>query len=164
VKVALEKLGSETGSVEISSGNSDQRLDAQSPGPRVLSWSPQGNPEAFVMLYPATSPPAPPAAASKPPPASGSSGTAASNSAAPALPASPQPVSPPPQPVRIGADGPWALFRLVDKAEKQNAGPQSIRATFRSGAYWATLIFQLPTIQNPFGRGGMWSFRCPATL
>jgi len=164
VKVALEKLGSETGSVEISSGNSDQRLDAQSPGPRVLSWSPQGNPEAFVMLYPATSPPAPPAAASKPPPASGSSGTAASNSAAPTLPASPQPVSPPPQPVRIGADGPWALFRLVDKAEKQNAGPQSIRATFRSGAYWATLIFQLPTIQNPFGRGGMWSFRCPATL
>ena len=67
-------------------------------------------------------------------------------------------------PVRITAEGPWALFRLMDQAEKQNAGPRTIRATFRSGAHWATLLIQLPGERNPFSRGGTWSFRCPAAL
>lgn len=167
VRVMVEKMGSETGAVEISSGNSDQRLDAQTPGPRILSWSPQGNPEAFVVLYPAAAPTPPPAPAS---PAAAKPGTAASGSASPstaAKPAAPTPpptATPPPPPGRISSEGPWAFFRLLDKADKQNAGPQAIRATFRSGAYWATLLLMLPSTQNPFGRGGMWSFRCPTTL
>lgn len=65
---------------------------------------------------------------------------------------------------RIEAEGAWALFRLMDAAEKENAGPKAIKATFGDGAATATLMIQLPGDQNPFGRGGMWSFRCPSTL
>jgi type VI secretion system protein ImpL len=68
------------------------------------------------------------------------------------------------EPVRIEAAGPWALFRLMDKADRENAGPKSIRARFGEGARSATLLFSLPSEKNPFSRGGMWSFRCPTTL
>lgn len=125
LKVAVEKFGSETGALEISSGSATQRFDRQSSGARALSWSPQGNPEASVTLLPLEG--------------KGS-------------------------PARISTDGPWALFRLMDLAEKQNAGERAIRATFRSGGHWATLLIQLPSERNPFSRGGMWSFRCPSTL
>lgn len=65
---------------------------------------------------------------------------------------------------RIEAEGAWALFKLMDLAAKENFGPQAIKATFGDGAATATLIVQLPSDQNPFGRGGLWSFRCPAAL
>lgn len=126
LKVAVERVGSDTGAVEISSGNSTQRFDRGAGGARPLSWSPQSNPEAYIVMHPA-----------------------AEGKGAPA---------------RIEAEGPWALFRLMDQAEKQNAGPQSIRATFRSGGHWATLLIQLPSERNPFSRGGTWSFRCPGAL
>jgi type VI secretion system protein ImpL len=61
-------------------------------------------------------------------------------------------------------DGPWALFRLMDSARKENAGPLAVRATFGSGAASATLRFILPDLNNPFSRGGPWSFRCPPKL
>lgn len=154
LKVTVEQFGSDTDAVEIASGNSSQRFDHETPGPRILSWSPQGNPEAFVAMYPPTPEPAPP-----PPPASTTPGTP------PAPPAAQDPLAPKPVPAaRIGAEGPWALFRLLDKADKENAGPQSIRATFRSGPHSVTLLLQLPTTENPFGRGGIWSFRCPTAL
>jgi type VI secretion system protein ImpL len=153
LKVTVEEFGSDTDAVEISSGNSTQRLDRDMPGPRVLSWSPQGNPEAFVAMYPAEAQPSAPAAA------------AAAGSQAPAQPAANDPLAPKAAPpARISAEGPWALFHLMDKAEKHNAGPQAIRATFRSGPHWVTLLLQLPTTENPFGRGGIWSFRCPTAL
>ena len=60
--------------------------------------------------------------------------------------------------------GPWALFRLMDQARKQNTGPTSFTATFGQGANVATFKITLPTDQNPFSRGGLWSFRCPSTL
>ena len=126
LKVAVERVGSDTGAVEFSSGNSTQRWDRGSGGAKPLSWSPQANPEAYIVMHPATE------------------GKGA--------------------PARISAEGPWALFRLMDQAEKQNAGPQSIRATFRSGGHWATLLIQLPSERNPFSRGGTWSFRCPGVL
>jgi type VI secretion system protein ImpL len=66
--------------------------------------------------------------------------------------------------VRISAEGPWAFFRLMDKADKQNAGPRTILATFRSGSQWVTLSFELPSTNSPFSRGGMWTFRCPGSL
>jgi type VI secretion system protein ImpL len=60
--------------------------------------------------------------------------------------------------------GPWALFRLLDSAKKQNTGPTSFTATFGQGVNAATFKFILPTEQNPFSRGGLWSFRCPSAL
>jgi type VI secretion system protein ImpL len=52
----------------------------------------------------------------------------------------------------------------MDAAQKQNAGPQALLATFGSGAQTAVFKITLPTDRNPFGRGGLWSFRCPVTL
>ncbi len=65
---------------------------------------------------------------------------------------------------RVESQGPWALFRLMDKARRENAGPQALLATFGQGD--ATVVFRisLPSERNPFGRGGLWSFRCPVTL
>ena len=165
LKVAVQQFGSDTSAVEISSGNSTQRLDRDMSGPRILSWSPQGNPEAFVAMYPVPrepQPPAPPAASAV---ASTQGGSAsAGNQTVPAPTSAPGPPTPPPPPVRISAEGPWAFFRLMDKSAKQNAGPNTILATFRSGSQWVTLSFELPSTNSPFTRGGMWTFRCPASL
>lgn len=65
---------------------------------------------------------------------------------------------------RFDAEGPWALFRLVDKATTENAGPLAFKATFGDGAQSVTLLIKLPTTENPFSRGGVWSFRCPVKL
>ncbi|UYY57206.1 type VI secretion system membrane subunit TssM [Sphingomonas sp. S2-65] len=65
---------------------------------------------------------------------------------------------------RFEAEGPWALFRLMGKAQKENAGAQTIRATFGEGAASATLAIRLPSQRDPFSRGDLWSFRCPAAL
>jgi type VI secretion system protein ImpL len=61
-------------------------------------------------------------------------------------------------------EGPWALFRLMDSARKENAGPMAIKATFGDGASFVTLKMTLPSTDNPFSRGGPWSFRCPPKL
>ena len=65
---------------------------------------------------------------------------------------------------RFDAEGPWALFKLIDKATKENAGTQAIKATFGEGARAVTFLIKLPSDKNPFSRGGLWSFRCPLTL
>ncbi|WP_326523459.1 type VI secretion system membrane subunit TssM [Sphingomonas sp.] len=65
---------------------------------------------------------------------------------------------------RIETEGAWALFRLIDQAQKENAGERAIKATFGDGARAVTLMIQLPGDKNPFSRGGLWSFRCPAQL
>jgi type VI secretion system protein ImpL len=65
---------------------------------------------------------------------------------------------------RFDGQGVWALFRLMDQAQKENAGPLAIKATFGQGAQFATFKITLPSDKNPFGRGGLWSFRCPAKL
>ena len=64
----------------------------------------------------------------------------------------------------ITFSGPWALFRLMDSARKQNTGPTSFTATFGQGADTVSFRITLPSDQNPFSRGGLWSFRCPSTL
>jgi len=61
-------------------------------------------------------------------------------------------------------EGPWSLFRLMDAARKENAGPQAIKATFGQGAASVTFKITLPSTSNPFSRGGAWSFRCPPKL
>lgn len=64
----------------------------------------------------------------------------------------------------IQEQGPWAVFRLMDKARRQNAGPSSFLASFGDGDVTGTLRITLATEQNPFSRGGVWTFRCPVTL
>ena len=61
-------------------------------------------------------------------------------------------------------DGPWALYRLMDEAKKENAGPLAIKATFGEGSAYVTFRITLPSEDNPFSRGGPWSFRCPPKL
>ena len=65
---------------------------------------------------------------------------------------------------RFEGQGAWALFRLMDAGQKENAGPTAIKATFGQGAQFVAFKITLPSDKNPFGRGGMWSFRCPAKL
>jgi type VI secretion system protein ImpL len=65
---------------------------------------------------------------------------------------------------RIEARGPFALFRLMDRATMENAGPSRIRARFGTGEASVAFTFDLPSETNPFGRGGPFSFRCPARL
>ena len=64
----------------------------------------------------------------------------------------------------VMADGPWALFRLMDLAKKENSGPQTMIATFGDGARNVVFKVTLANDSNPFSRGGVWSFRCPAAL
>ncbi len=61
-------------------------------------------------------------------------------------------------------DGPWALFKLLEKAKKQNSGPTAFQATFGQGTKTVTFNVILNTTFNPFSRGGVWTFRCPVTL
>lgn len=68
------------------------------------------------------------------------------------------------QVTRIETQGPWALFRLFDKAKRENAGAQAVLATFGSGAQSVVFKLSLPDDKNPFSRGGVWSFRCPTVL
>jgi len=65
---------------------------------------------------------------------------------------------------QIEAEGPWALFRLVDKGAKENSGAQAIKVTFGEGAKAVAFLIKLPSERNPFSRGGVWSFRCPNAL
>lgn len=65
---------------------------------------------------------------------------------------------------RVETRGPFALFRLMDAAVIENAGPSRIRARFGDGAQGAVLTMDLPNGNNPFGRGGPFSLRCPSGL
>jgi len=68
------------------------------------------------------------------------------------------------RPQVISFSGPWAVFRLLDQARKENAGPTAFKATFGEGAATVTFRILLTTEANPFSRGGAWSFRCPSKL
>ncbi|MGK6324455.1 type VI secretion system membrane subunit TssM [Sphingomonas sp. DT-51] len=65
---------------------------------------------------------------------------------------------------RLETRGSFAMFRLIDKAELENAGPARVRARFSSGAEGVALTIDLPSGNSPFGRGGPFSFRCPPRL
>ena len=65
---------------------------------------------------------------------------------------------------RIDGQGPWALFRLMDQAAQENAGPTAFKRVFGDDLNYVTLKFNLPSVRNPFSRGGAWSFRCPNSL
>lgn len=64
----------------------------------------------------------------------------------------------------IVEEGPWALFRLFDKARRRNNGEMQFMATFGTGDRTATFRITVNATKNPFNRGSVWSFRCPASL
>ncbi|WP_310534155.1 type VI secretion system membrane subunit TssM [Novosphingobium sp.] len=66
---------------------------------------------------------------------------------------------------RLEQEGPWAIFRLVDSAPQTKSSDMQFVAKFttRKGMS-AALRFTISGTSNPFNRGGIWSFRCPATL
>ena len=66
--------------------------------------------------------------------------------------------------LNLNADGPWALFRLMDEARFEKRGGTYF-STFGTGTRTIALKLTFPTEQNPFVRGTVpWSFRCPTTL
>lgn len=60
---------------------------------------------------------------------------------------------------QITTIGPWALFRLFDKAWKRTLGENEFDAAFfsRQGSRFRVTF---PGDRNPFSGSGMWSFRC----
>ncbi len=140
IKVQVATFGAGVGAVELTSGGATYRFAATSNAPKPLLWSANGGlPQASLVVYA-------PAPAAKP-------GVVA-----------PADAPPGPELARVETEGPWALFRLIDKAKLQNAGPTTIKAAFGTGPTGAVLAIALPGESNPFGRAGPWSFQCPATL
>ena len=138
LKVSVATFGSDVSSVEFASGGTTYKFSPTANDEKPLQWSAGGLPSADVVLYKA--------------------GAAAAPAAAAAAPGAETEVR------RFTADGPWALFKLVDKSTKENAGAQAIKATFGDGARSVTFLVKLPSDRNPFSRGGVWSFRCPVAL
>lgn len=136
IKVQVASFGTGVGTVELSSGGTRYRFTPGSNQPKPLLWSATGSlPEASLVLY-------------------GPAGVAGDSNDVPLG----------PELDRIEAEGPWALFRLMDKAEKRNAGEQMVQATFGEGNAAVKLAIALPSKRNPFSRAGLWSFRCPGSL
>jgi len=74
---------------------------------------------------------------------------------------------PPPEgrPGGITINGPWAWFRLVDRAETASgAGPDAMELTFRIGARSVRLALRAQSVENPFALPELRSFRCPGRL
>jgi type VI secretion system protein ImpL len=136
IKIAPKSFGRGVSAVEFSAGGTSYRFDQAASAARPVIWSAQGSlPEASVSFF-----------------------KAAVSDAAGGAPKPPALVN------RIQTSGPWALFRLLDKARKENAGPQTILATFGESDVSAVFSIALPSERNPFSRGGLWSFRCPTAL
>lgn len=65
---------------------------------------------------------------------------------------------------RHSKEGPWSLFRVLDRADKRNRGEGEVEATFNPGPAKAVFRISFPPSQNPFSGGGLWSIKCPQTL
>lgn len=70
------------------------------------------------------------------------------------------------RPSAIVIDGPWSLFRLLDRSVLQTAAATRDRLSFRiaSGPAEADLVLQESSLANPFGTNSVSAFRCPRTL
>jgi type VI secretion system protein ImpL len=134
IKVAVAGFGAEVGVVEVASGGTRYRFTPTTNAPKPLLWAATGGLPEASVVLYRAAPP-------------GTVGDA-----------------PGPEIARFEAEGPWALFRLLDKADRRNAGPTAMRARFGDGGASAEIAVMLPSDRNPFGRGGLWSFRCPAQL
>jgi hypothetical protein len=64
---------------------------------------------------------------------------------------------------RYQEGGSWSLFRLIGKGR---VVPEAVATlvTFSDGAHSVTFRLSETSGGQPFGRGGVWSFRCPGAL
>ena len=62
-------------------------------------------------------------------------------------------------------EGPWALFRMFDKAQIESAGaPEKFRAAFSVDGKKIQFDITASSVQNPFRLSELQSFRCPTGL
>ena len=65
----------------------------------------------------------------------------------------------------LAAEGPWALFRLADRAHIEPLGvPEKLRATFESGGKRASFEVTAGSVQNPLRLRELAEFSCPQGL
>ncbi|HVJ51857.1 MAG TPA: type VI secretion system membrane subunit TssM [Aliidongia sp.] len=63
----------------------------------------------------------------------------------------------------LKADGSWALFRLLEKAQiVPSDKPVEYRATFHQGSHEADFTLRAGSSRNPFGQNLLKDFRCPS--
>ena len=66
---------------------------------------------------------------------------------------------------QLSAEGPWALFRLVDRARTDPlAAPEKLRAGFEVGGRRASFEITAGSVQNPLRLRELSEFRCPQGL
>ena len=66
---------------------------------------------------------------------------------------------------RIAAEGPWALFRLLDRARIEPLGaPEKFRASFEAGSQRASFEVTAASVRNPLRLRELAEFRCPQGL
>ena len=65
----------------------------------------------------------------------------------------------------INADGVWAWFRVLDKAQiKPAGGPDRFNVTFNAGGRSAGFEIRANSVVNPFASNQLQQFRCPPAL
>jgi len=65
----------------------------------------------------------------------------------------------------FSTEGPWALFRLFDKAKVEGLGaPEKFKVTFDVDGRAATFEVTASSVQNPFRLRELQDFRCPVGL
>jgi type VI secretion system protein ImpL len=63
---------------------------------------------------------------------------------------------------RFAADGSWALFRLLGRAQvTPGSTPEAFRLDFRAGDRQASFTLKAASSRNPIGRNLLEGFRCP---
>lgn len=65
----------------------------------------------------------------------------------------------------IAAEGPWALFRLLDRARIEPLGaPEKFKASFEAGSQRASFEVTTASVRNPLRLRELAEFRCPQGL
>lgn len=65
----------------------------------------------------------------------------------------------------IAAEGPWALFRLLDRARIEPlAAPEKFKASFEAGSQRASFEVTAASVRNPLRLRELAEFRCPQGL
>lgn len=66
---------------------------------------------------------------------------------------------------QIAAEGPWALFRLLDRARIEPLGaPEKFKASFEAGGQRASFEVTAASVRNPLRLRELAEFRCPQGL
>ena len=61
----------------------------------------------------------------------------------------------------LNADGPWALFRLLDQGKVEGGSPDRYRLTFTLDGRRATFEVRGTSVRNPFRLPELNQFSCP---